>query len=60
MICPWLKITTDYKTEFRMVEQEEFAYCYKDECPWYCPEVYDSNGFRISEGCMRTTTERNL
>lgn len=59
MICPWLKITTDYKTEFRMVEQEKFADCYKDECPWYVPER-NVGSLIVPEECKRAMTESNL
>lgn len=60
MKCPWKprKETTYFPYTKAEVVTTIFDECYKDECPFYSPEIKISENLSRSEGCNRAILER--
>lgn len=57
MICPWLKKTTQGKTDWgEVITKESFLPCEGDKCPWYVSEMNDAS-LIVPAHCKRAETE---
>ena len=57
MKCPYRKVTINLKSVGLDGTEEDFAECYKEECPCYVPERQFSGGIIVTEYCLRVDKE---
>lgn len=63
MKCPYRKIIKHEKmgmSSTDTIDIEEFADCYKDDCPFYSPEKRYKKDIVFSEACGRTISNETI
>lgn len=57
MKCPYRKVIINLKSMGLDGTGEDFAECYKEECPCYVSERQVSGGILTTEYCLRVSKE---
>ena len=57
MKCPYRKVIINLKSMGLDGTEEDFAECYKEECPCYVPERHFSGGIMTTGYCLRVGKE---
>lgn len=58
MKCPYRKIVIRLNTEMINSREVDFADCYKNECPFYIPEIHFGGGISTTEYCKKVAQEK--